>query len=99
MVEKFYKAPAGGDGRAAVMFVLTEQRETGAYKSDGISKFYGNFTEPLNIKSLVEKNPNLFEIKYNYKDQGRICDGVSSVTTTEIDDKIYIKKIVAKNGC
>lgn len=99
VVEKFYKALARGDGRAAVMFVVPEKRETGAYKSDGISKFYGNLIEPLNIKSLVEINPNLFEVKYNYKDQGRICDGVSSVTTTEIDDKIYIKKIVAKNGC
>ena len=49
VVRGFYAALAQGRGDWAVRFIVPEKRETGNYKTEGMSNFWGNVDVPIQV--------------------------------------------------
>ena len=99
-VEAFYLALEVGDGMAAASNIIPEKRSRGPFSQKSLSDFYGNLKRPLKLVDVAPISENRFRARYHFETQnGRICDGSSIVTTTQIGDLNLISGVRSESGC
>jgi len=95
-VNGFYRALSRADGEMAASFVIPEKRGKGPFNEANISRYYGNMTKPLTIKSITKKGKDLVEISYSYRSPQKTCEATALVETESYYGNTLIKKIKAK---
>lgn len=98
-VRGFYSALERGDGREAASFVVSEKRGRGPYSAEGMTRFYGNLTQSLELLSVRALDERRFLARYTFEAGNSVCDGRARVTTVERGGRHFIQSINALSGC
>ncbi|MDM0109954.1 hypothetical protein QTH97_33945 [Variovorax sp. J22R24] len=94
-MERFYRALSAADGRSAAAFVIPAKRGIGPFNEINISRFYGSFQRPLQIRSIRPIDASLVEAKYSYRVSRTTCEGTAIVETERIGRETFIRRIRA----
>jgi hypothetical protein len=94
-VEKFYRALAAADGRAAAAAIVPAKRGIGPFNETSMSKFYGSFERPLVIRSIRPIDARLVEARYSYRVSKTTCEGTAIVETERVSQETLIRSIRA----
>jgi hypothetical protein len=95
VVEKFYRALAAGDGRAAAALVVPAKRGRGPFNEADMSRFYGSFEEPLSLRSIRPIDERRVEARYSYRVSRSTCEGRAIVETERVAREVLIRRIRA----
>lgn len=95
VVEKFYRALAAGDGRAAAAIVVPAKRGRGPFNEADMSRFYGSFEEPLSLRSIRPIDERRVEARYSYRVSRSTCEGRAIVETERVAREVLIRRIRA----
>lgn len=95
-VAAFYRALSKGDGHTAVAEVTPAKRGTGAFRVEGMSRFFGSLREPLVVESIEMVAPNRVLARYAYRASRAWCRTTATIETEAIGQETFIRSIRAR---
>jgi hypothetical protein len=99
IIRAFYAALGDGQGAIASEMIVPEKRSIPAFTPDGLTRFYGNLKQPIELIEISQNSSNSYVAHYRYATANRVCDGKAVVTTVSRADRNFIQAIKPLNGC
>jgi hypothetical protein len=99
-VTAFYSALGAADGETAAALVVPEKRGKGPFNEGNIHQFFGELSQPLQLRGTTLETKDNVEATYEYaRADGTACHGRSVVRTTFAYGTTMIAGIRALSGC
>lgn len=98
-IRAFYAALGSGDGAAASAQMIPEKRSSAAFAPDAMSRFYGQLSQPIRLRSIEPLSRGAYRVSYRYSAGRSRCDGSAVVSLAHRTGRDFIRSIRALNGC